>query len=73
MKVIDTLLTLNQREILEKLRKSPNQNVASLFELPFIIDSMLDTDWDAKFKNTEKEISEMLSRALKAGEKGEEQ
>jgi len=63
-KVYDTL-NPKEREIVEKLRKSPNQNIASLFELPFIVEDMLDTDWDEKFKSTEKEISENLLGALK--------
>ena len=63
-KAYDTL-NPKEREIVEKLRKSPNQNIAALFELPFIVEEMLDTDWDEKFKSTEKDISEMLLGAIK--------
>ena len=67
MKPYKTHDTLNpkEREIVDKLRKSPNQNIAALFELPFIVEDMLDTDWDEKFKSTEKDISEKLLGALK--------
>jgi len=63
-KAYDTLNN-KEREIVDKLRKSPDPSIANLFELPFIIEDMLNTNWEQRYRDTEKDISEKLLGALK--------
>ena len=58
-KAYDTL-NHKEREIVDRLRKSQDPSIANLFELPFIIEGMLDVDWEQRCRDTEKDISEKL-------------